>query len=89
MSDLSETEFTKDFGVGWGSIHNILVHLLKTEKYWISILKDDEFEGLQYQDFDDVRKIQEKWMVLEKQTREFLRRQNEKSLFRLISVEWS
>jgi uncharacterized damage-inducible protein DinB len=89
MKDLSRSEFTKDFGVGWGSIRNILVHLLNTEGYWLSVLKEEEFEGLYFQDFEDLTQIQKTWSKLEKQTREFVGQQNERSLLRLVRVEWS
>ncbi|MHA1926585.1 MAG: DinB family protein, partial [Candidatus Thorarchaeota archaeon] len=69
---ISEEDFTRNHGVGWGSVRDILVHLVNTEKYWISVLKDEEMEWLDSNDYPDADSIAKMWMDVEKKTREYL-----------------
>ncbi|UCE10529.1 MAG: DinB family protein [Candidatus Thorarchaeota archaeon] len=89
LGDLDSEEFTRNLGVGQGSVRNILVHLANTEAYWISLLKGEEEQWLKYEDFDNVSAIVESWERIESKTREFLRNLDKKKLQHVSSIRWA
>ena len=89
VKQLSPEEFTKDLGVGRNSIHEILIHLVNTEIYWIDhVLRGTATEQLLSKDYADIKSIREAWKSVETATREFLRDQNERELQYVRSVTW-
>jgi uncharacterized damage-inducible protein DinB len=89
IRDLDSSDFTKNVGVGQGSIRNILVHLANTEAYWISLLEGVESEWLKYEDFEEVSSLIEPWEEIEGRTQEFLRNLDVKNLQHVKSVRWA
>lgn len=89
VKQLSPEEFTKDLGVGRNSIHEILIHLVNTEIYWIDrVLGGIATEQIVSKDYANAESIQEIWKSVEATTREFLRDQNERGLQHVRSVTW-
>ena len=89
IKNLTSEEFTKDLGVGIGSIRNILVHLVNTEDYWISLLRKVESKGLNPTNFDDMDSIAEIWSKISTTTKEFMENQNERTLQVVRNVKWN
>lgn len=85
---LTSEDFRKNHGVGWGSIRDIMVHLVTTERYWISVLKDEETELVNTIDYQDLNRIAELWASTEKQTREYLKGLGDDHLHHVKSVVW-
>jgi uncharacterized damage-inducible protein DinB len=85
---ISEEDFTRNHGVGWGSVRDILVHLVNTERYWISVLKDEEMEWLDSNDYPDPDTIAQTWMDVEKKTREYLMTLETDHLHHVKRVRW-
>ncbi|MFW9911737.1 MAG: DinB family protein [Candidatus Thorarchaeota archaeon] len=88
VNQLSSENFTKNHGVGWGSIRNILIHLVNTEKYWISVLKDEEMNWLDSNDFPDSQSIAKAWTDTEKETREYIMTLNNDQLHHVKRIRW-
>jgi uncharacterized damage-inducible protein DinB len=88
VKNLTNEEFTKDLGVGIGSIRNILVHLVNTEDYWISLLRERESKELNPASYGDVNRIAEIWSEIAAATKEFMENQNERTLQVVRNVTW-
>jgi len=86
LKKLDNDDFTRS--VGGTSIRNILVHLMNTEIYWISLLGDMDTEELNPKEFKDVKSIAKTWRKIERETREFVSNQTEVSLQFVKSVSW-
>jgi uncharacterized damage-inducible protein DinB len=88
LKNLSNDDFNQNHGVGWGSVRDILVHLVNTEKYWISILKEEEMEWLESSQYPDLDSVAEAWIDVEKVTREYLMKLETYSLHHVKRVRW-
>lgn len=88
LKKLDNDDFTRNLGIGDTSFRNILVHLMNTEIYWISLLSDMETEKLNPGEFKDVKSIVKTWKKIERETREFVSNQTEVSLQYVKSVDW-
>ncbi|MFX0055372.1 MAG: DinB family protein [Promethearchaeota archaeon] len=88
VRQLSNEDFTRNHGVGWGSVRDILVHLINTEKYWISVLKDVEMDWLDSSDFPDLQSIAKAWVDVEKETREYMMALDNDQLHHVKRVRW-
>ncbi|MDF1538329.1 MAG: DinB family protein [Candidatus Thorarchaeota archaeon] len=88
LKKLDNDDFTRNLGIGDTSFRNILVHLMNTEIYWISLLSDMETEKLNPEEFKDIKSIAKTWQMIERKTREFVSNQTEVSLQYVKSVDW-
>lgn len=88
VRQLSDEDFKRNHGVGWGSVRDILVHLINTEKYWISVLKDEEMNWLDSGNYSDVDSIAKTWTDVEKETREYLMTLEDDHLYHVKRVRW-
>ncbi|MHA2209106.1 MAG: DinB family protein [Candidatus Thorarchaeota archaeon] len=88
VRQISEEDFARNHGVGWGSVRDILVHLVNTERYWISVLKDEEMEWLDSNDYPNPDSIAKTWMDVEKRTREYLMTLEANHLHHVKRVRW-
>ncbi|MFW9967126.1 MAG: DinB family protein [Candidatus Thorarchaeota archaeon] len=88
LKPLSNDDFNRNHGVGWGSIRDILVHLVNTEMYWLSILKDEEMEWLESSHYPDLGSVADAWAEVEKGTREYLTKLRTDDLHHLKRVRW-
>jgi uncharacterized damage-inducible protein DinB len=86
LEKLDPEVFLRDFGGGIGSFRNILVHLIDTERYWISILKDENVVHLMPADFETVRAVRTAWCDTEELTRGFLKSLGEEQLSHVKST---
>jgi len=74
--------------VGFGSIRGILIHLMKTELFWISVVSDQEMSPISNDDFADVDSIRKAWQEIERNTRKFVEYQSENSFQHVKNVTW-
>ena len=88
LKQLTKEEFTQNLQVGRGSIRDIMVHLMKTELYWISVVSDQEMKPISDEDFTDVDVIRKTWQEIESSTRNFVENQSESSLQYVKNVTW-
>ncbi len=86
LKQLNIDDFTRTLGNT--SIRNILVHLMNTEIYWISMLSNLDTESLNPEEFREVDSIAKTWRKIERETREFVGEQTEVSLQYVKSVTW-
>lgn len=85
---LSNEEFTRDWGVGRGSIRSILLHLVNTERYWVGILKGEERDFLTIEECPGLDTISDEWKRAGKDTRELVKDLTDTSLSHVESVTW-
>lgn len=88
VKNLTHEEFSKDLGVGNGSIRDILVHVINAEDYWISLLREVGARKLIPEDFNDVDTIAKLWSDVETVTRKFLQSQTKRTLHVVRNVTW-
>jgi uncharacterized damage-inducible protein DinB len=88
LEQLHNERFVENLGVGRGSIRNILVHLVNTERYWVSTLSGCDFKNMNPENFDSVKSIREIWSKIHEETREFMRNLKEEQLQHVKSVKW-
>jgi uncharacterized damage-inducible protein DinB len=88
VENLTNEEFIKDMGVGIGSIRDILVHLVNTEDYWISLLKGKDTKKINPENFNDIDTIRKIWAERETSTKDFLEYQNDRTLQVVRNVTW-
>ena len=81
--------FLKDLGVGRVSLRNILVHLMDTEKFWISLVKGMEIEHFSPETFPTLDTVRKAWCDVERETRDYLETLNESQLQHVKSVVWN
>jgi uncharacterized damage-inducible protein DinB len=80
LDTMESEDFLRDFGEGIGSIRDITVHIIDTEKYWISILKGEKIVHLLPTDYTTANAIKKSWHDIEGHTKEFLRDLNKDEL---------
>ncbi|MFX1579124.1 MAG: DinB family protein [Promethearchaeota archaeon] len=86
LDRLGTEEFLKPTGAGKGSIRDILVHIMNTEKFWIAYLKDTKTEMRRPSDFHDIQSIRDEWSGVSDDTEEFMRDLTEDQLFQVKSM---
>jgi len=88
LEQVNTEEFVRDRGVGKGSMRNILVHLVNTERGWISFLDGRESSDIEPESLDSVQSIREIWSKVHEETREFMDKLREDQLLHVKSVKW-
>ena len=88
LEELTPEQLTKDMDIGGTSVKNILVHLLDTEMYWISLLKGLKESHIKPTDFKDIQSIREKWCEIESKTLEYIENLPEEHLYHVRNVVW-
>ena len=61
---------------------------MNAEKYWISVLSDEEFKPIDPKDFKDIPSIRGAWCEIEDRTTEFLQNLREEYLVHVKNVSW-
>lgn len=88
LEQVNAEEFVKDLGVGKGSMRNILVHLMNTERSWISFLDNRDSSQIEPESIDGIQSIREIWSRIHEETKEFMDRLKEEQLHHVKSVTW-
>jgi uncharacterized damage-inducible protein DinB len=88
QEQVNTEELVRDRGVGKGSMRNILVHLVNTEKSWISFLDNRKSSDIEPESLDSVQSIREIWSRVHDKTEEFMDRLREDQLLHVKSVKW-
>jgi len=86
LEGLNNGAFVRDSGSGIESIRDILVHLIDTERYWISVLRERECVRLNPADFGTIGDIKTVWCETEELTRRFLKDLSQEQLSHVRSV---
>jgi uncharacterized damage-inducible protein DinB len=87
LERLSAKDFVRDLGNGIGSIRDILVHLIDTERYWISVLMERSNMHLDPADFHSIGDIKAVWCETEELTKGFLKDLSQEQLSHVRSVK--
>lgn len=84
LERLNTEDFMRDSGSG--SVRDILVHVIDTERYWISVLTGGRSNHLDPTDFGTIRDIKAIWCEAEEFTKGFLNEMSEEQLVHVKSV---
>jgi uncharacterized damage-inducible protein DinB len=89
LERLPRDDLHKDMGIGWKSIHGLVVHMIETELYWIQqVLGNSHAEGTSHTSYDSIKDVRMAWRNASEKTRAFLSGLNENRLLRVMSVRW-
>jgi len=61
---------------------------MNAEKYWISVLSDEEFERIDHNDFRDIPSIRSAWCEIEDRTDEFMLNLKDEELVHVRNITW-
>ncbi len=84
LAQLSEDEFTREFGPSHGSIRGLLLHVLECEAWFLAICQERTLEEPDLHTLDDVRRYQSD---LEREQREFIGSLTEADLACDLTIE--
>ena len=82
---LNEEQLFRAQGHSWGNVHAVLVHMMSSERMWLQRWNGEPSSILDAKDFAGVAPIQEYWVRVEKNMRDFIAQQSEESLQRPVS----
>ncbi|MFW9805185.1 MAG: DinB family protein [Candidatus Thorarchaeota archaeon] len=88
LEQMEPEDLVRDQKVGRGSIRNIIVHLMNSERYWMSVLNDSEFHQIAPESLDSIQAIRNIWSKIHEETNEFMKRLQEDQLHHVKSVTW-
>ncbi len=74
--------------IGCRSIWELLIHLIETERYWISTLRDEEPLVLNRKTLATLEDVSKAMASAERDTRMYLRELDQDILFHVKSVRW-
>ncbi len=73
----------------WGSLRNLVVHLVEVEDYWINkIIQGKEFRQYDFEDYTEIDAIEKKWKDIEGDIMLFLANLTPADLKKEIRVKW-
>ena len=73
----------------WGSLRNLVMHLIETEDYWVNkIIQDKEFDEYEFDDFSDIDSIEKRWKEIDGDILLFLENLQPEELKREYKVKW-
>ena len=84
LAQLSEDEFTREFGPSHGSIRGLLVHVLECEAWFLAICQGRTLEELDLPTLADIRRY---WGDLEREQQTFIAPLTESDLARDFSIQ--
>jgi uncharacterized damage-inducible protein DinB len=87
LEKLDSEEFLKPIGAGKGSVRDILIHIMNTERFWIAFLKDIKTEMSKPESFQDIESIRDAWSGVSVDTEEFIKNLAEDQLHHVKSVK--
>ncbi len=86
LEQLDSEVFLKPAGAGEGSVRDILVHIMNTEKFWMAFLKETEYQMNRQENFQDVYSIRDAWSRVAADTEEFIKNLPEDQLYHVRSI---
>jgi uncharacterized damage-inducible protein DinB len=86
LEQLDSEVFLKPTEAGEGSVRDILVHIMNTEKFWMAFLKETEYQMNRQESFQDVYSIRDAWSRVAADTEEFIKNLPEDQLYHVRSI---
>jgi uncharacterized damage-inducible protein DinB len=86
LEELDPDDFVRDLGAGIGSIRDILIHLIDTERYWLSVLEGTETKHIDSESLVTASSFRTTWCEIGQHTAGFLMQLNEEQLNHVKSV---
>jgi uncharacterized damage-inducible protein DinB len=73
----------------WGSLRNLVMHLVEVEDYWINkIIQKKEFKQYDFEEYDSIDMIEKKWKEIDGETTLFINNLTAEMLKREYTVKW-
>ena len=82
---LTNEQLFHKHGHSWENVHNILVHMMSSERMWRLRWLGEPADTLEAKDFSNIESIKTYWVDVEKNMRNFIDEQTEQSLIKEVS----
>ncbi len=86
LEQLDSEDVLNPTGAVRRSVRDILVHIMNAEKYWITFLKESDYQMSKPEEFLDIQSIRDEWLKVSAETDEFIRNLPEDHLLHVRSV---
>ena len=86
LRKLDNDDFTRNLGMGKGSLRNTLIHLMNTDIFWINLICEEDTPTLEAEEFQTVDDIARSWKRIEIEMREIIANQTDASLQHVKTV---
>ncbi|OGC94701.1 MAG: hypothetical protein A2W25_15915 [candidate division Zixibacteria bacterium RBG_16_53_22] len=89
LGTIDKSRFTVEKVSAWGSLRNLVMHLVEAEDYWINkIVQGKPFTQYDFNDFGDIDAIRDKWREVDHEILRFVGSLNVADLKREHTVKW-
>jgi uncharacterized damage-inducible protein DinB len=66
LRTIDRARFIEEKVSAWGSLRNLVLHLIEAEDYWINkVVQGKEFKQYDFDDYFDIDAIEEKWKEID------------------------
>jgi uncharacterized damage-inducible protein DinB len=89
LRSVDRNRFIDEKVSAWGSLRNLMVHVIEAEDYWINkVIQGKEFAEYEFDDFADVDSIEKRWKEVDADILLFLETLAPEDLRRERRVKW-
>jgi uncharacterized damage-inducible protein DinB len=89
MRTLDQKRFIEEKVSSWGSLRNLVMHLIEVEDYWINkVITLGDFQPYDFENFDDLDKIEKRWKKIDTDITRFLDKLTLAELNTERTVKW-
>ncbi len=89
MRTLDQKRFIEEKVSSWGSLRNLVMHLIEVEDYWINkVITSGEFQPYNFENFTDLDTIEKQWKQIDADIIRFLENLTPEELNTERAVQW-
>jgi len=89
LGTIDKSRFTDEKVSAWGSLRNLVMHLIEAEDYWINkIVQGKPFTPYDFNEYGDIESIRDKWREVDREISRFVGALNAAELKKDYTVKW-
>jgi uncharacterized damage-inducible protein DinB len=89
MRTLDQKRFVEEKVSSWGSLRNLVMHLIEVEDYWINkVITSGDFQPYDFEKFTDLNSIEKRWKKIDTDIIRFLENLTPAELNTERAVKW-
>jgi uncharacterized damage-inducible protein DinB len=89
LKKIDNDMFTKTKVSAWGSLRNLVMHLVEAEDFWINkTIQGREFSPYDFDDFTDIATIEKRWVKIDQDIISFVNNLGPEELKTERKVKW-
>jgi uncharacterized damage-inducible protein DinB len=89
LKTIDKSRFTEENVSAWGSLRNLVMHLIEAEDYWISkIIQGRPFTQYDFNEYVDIDTIHHRWLLVDGQIKQFVDSLSIGDLKKEYTVKW-